>query len=76
MSKERMTMRVRTIIATVATVLSAASLTAAAPALASEGIETFEIGISSTQAGAHPDFRTKITLEDPGQPEAARGLRV
>jgi hypothetical protein len=53
----------------VASILLAA---AAAPAAATEPIESFSSSISTTQAGAHPDIETSFMLESPGSPEAAR----
>ena len=53
----------------VASVLLAAS---AAPAAATEPIESFSSSLSTSQAGGHPDIETSFTLESPGSPEAAR----
>ncbi len=46
----------------------------AAPASASEGIESFETTTSSTLAGGHPTLRTSFSLESPGSPEAAQNI--
>ena len=46
----------------------------AAPALASEGIESFETTMSTSQAGGHPDLTTSFKLEEPGEPEAAQNV--
>lgn len=37
-------------------------------------INASEIVISTPQAGGHPDLTTTFTLEDPGEPEAARNI--
>jgi hypothetical protein len=47
---------------------------AAVPASASEAITVFETNSSSSQAVGHPDFETNFTLQDPGEPEAARNV--
>ena len=46
--------------------------THAAPAQASEGIESFSTTTSTTQAGGHPDLSTSFALQNPGTPEAAQ----
>ena len=49
----------------------------AAPAQASIGIESFETttsGDPEIQAGSHPDLTTIFSLEDPGEPEAAKNI--
>ncbi len=46
----------------------------AAPALAQEGIESFETTSSNTQAGGHPDLETRFQLQNPGSPEAAQNV--
>ena len=60
----------------VALATSVVAMVAAAPALATQPIETFEVSTSSTQAGGHPDLQTKFTLGDPGEPEAAENVIV
>src|ERR1700686_5382690 len=52
--------------------LSAAAF--AAPAQASEAIESFSTTTSTTQAGEHPDLSTSFALASPGVPEAARNV--
>ena len=44
----------------------------AAPAAASDAIESFSTTTSDTQAGGHPNLSTSFTLTAPGSPEAAR----
>jgi hypothetical protein len=73
MSKEKTTMSAKTIIATLAATLGLAAF-AAAPALASEQIESFSTTSSTTEAGGHPDLITSFRLENPGQPEAAQNV--
>ncbi len=46
----------------------------AAPALASEGITSFETTMSTNLAGGHPDLVTSFELESPGEPEAAKNV--
>jgi hypothetical protein len=49
----------------------------AAPAQASIGIESFETTTSADpeiQAGSHPDLTTTFSLENPGDPEAAKNV--
>ena len=53
----------------VASILLAA---AAAPACATEPIESFSSSLSTNQAGAHPDIETSFTLSNPSAPETAR----
>jgi hypothetical protein len=60
----------------VALATSVVAMVVAAPALATQPIETFEVSTSSTQAGGHPDLQTKFTLGDPGEPEAAENVIV
>ena len=60
----------------VALATSVVAMVAAAPALATQPIESFEVSTSSTQAGGHPDLQTKFTLGDPGEPEAAENVIV
>ena len=59
--------------AALATALAAAIL-GPAPALASEGISSFDVSTSNTQAGGHPDLSTSFSLENPGTPEAAQDV--
>jgi hypothetical protein len=46
----------------------------AAPAQASEGIESFSTTTSTTNAGGHPDLSTAFMLEEPGVHEAAMNV--
>jgi hypothetical protein len=46
----------------------------AAPAQASEAIESFSTTTSTTQAGEHPDLSSSFALASPGVPEAARNV--
>jgi hypothetical protein len=68
-------MSARKIIATLAT-LAGLMAVAVTPAGASQTIENFDVEVSDTQAGGHPDIRTKFALENPGAPEAAREVEV
>jgi hypothetical protein len=52
------------------------ALVLASPASASEGIADFGVTPSTTQAGGHPNLTMSISLESPGQPEAARDAIV
>jgi hypothetical protein len=58
------------------TTLAGLMAIAATPAGASQTIESFGIEVSDTQAGAHPDIRTKFALQNPGSPEAAKEVEV
>jgi hypothetical protein len=49
---------------------------ASAPASASQGIESFSISPSTTQAGGHPDINLAFGLESPGEPESAQDVIV
>ena len=66
-------MRLRAILLAASVALFAAW---APPALAGQGIETFETTMSTSEAGGHPDLRTVIELEDAGQPEAAKNIVI
>jgi hypothetical protein len=72
-SEETRTMSARTITG-VLVGLFALALVAAAPALASEQINTFTTTSSDTQAGGHPDLETTFTLDSPGSPETAKNV--
>jgi hypothetical protein len=72
MSKETLMRARRTAAILVATV--ALVLGAAAPAFASESIDSFTTTSSTTQAGGHPDLETSFTLDSPGAPESARNV--
>jgi len=56
--------------------LALAGLAIPAAAAAESSIESFEVDSSTTQAGGHPDLRTKFRLDAPGQPEAASDVEV
>lgn len=45
-------------------------------AAAQIGIESFSFGLSTAQAGAHPDLHTTFAFEDPGEPETAAETRI
>jgi hypothetical protein len=61
--------------AVLCTALSLAALgMLAAPAQASEEIETFTITSSNSNAGAHPDLSTSFMLANPGEPESAKNV--
>jgi len=45
-----------------------------APAIANEGIDSFSVATSDTQAGGHPDLSTSFTLNSPGSPESAQNV--
>lgn len=62
----------RAILAAVACLLAGAAF--AVPAQASEGIESFSVSSSTTQAGGHPDLQTSFSLEAPGSPEVAQNI--
>src|SRR5262245_30941681 len=53
-----------------------AAMAAAPQAGASEAISSFEASLSTSEAGAHPDIRTRFTLADPAGPEVPRELEV
>jgi len=59
-------------LAAAASLLATAAL--AAPALASEQIDSFSTTTSTTQAGGHPDLETRLTLQNPGEPESAKNV--
>ena len=60
------------VLAVLASLLAAVAF--AAPALASEGIASFETTMSTNLAGGHPDLVTSFELESPGEPEAAKNV--
>jgi hypothetical protein len=64
----------RALTAAIASVLFAALL--AGTASASQPIDSFEVFTSTTQAGGHPDLQTRLTLDSPGEPEAAENVIV
>jgi hypothetical protein len=71
--KENTKMAARTItIALLAAV--ALALASAGPALATEPISSFTTTSSTSQAGGHPDLETTFTLDNPGNPEAAKNV--
>src|SRR5271167_4828726 len=72
LSKERTTMKAKTIRSLV--VLAALALSMATPAFATEKIETFETASSTAQAGGHPDLHTSFSLKSPGEPEAVQNV--
>lgn len=75
MSKEKkVKMKSKAIVAVLAAFL--ALLASAVPASAVESINSFEVTTSSTQAGDHPDLGATVSLEAPGEPEAAKQLVV
>ncbi|MGA8744560.1 MAG: hypothetical protein WB507_01695 [Solirubrobacterales bacterium] len=51
-----------------------AALALAAPAQASEGVDSFGTSTSTTAAGGHPDISTSFMLHDPGSPEVAQNV--
>jgi hypothetical protein len=51
-------------------------LIAASSASASQGIDSFSVTPSTTQAGGHPDINLSFDLESPGEPEAAQDVIV
>jgi hypothetical protein len=75
MIKERTMMSAKTLFATLVAVAGLAAF-AVTSAVASEGIENFQVDVSNTQAGAHPDVHTKFSLESPGIPEAAQEVEL
>src|SRR4051812_20757934 len=72
--KEKTMMNARIRTAAFALSLALAMALTAAPALATQSIDSFSSTISSTLAGDHPDIETHFTLHDPGAPEAARNV--
>ena len=62
-------------LATLAVLIFTASL-ASASASASEGIQSFSVSPSTTQAGGHPDINLSFSLESPGVPESAQDVIV
>jgi hypothetical protein len=56
--------------------LAVMALLASASASASEGIQSFSISPSTTQAGGHPDIELSFSLESPGEPESAQDVIV
>src|SRR5262249_6076658 len=48
----------------------------AAPASASEPISSFATGVSSSQAGGHPDLSVSFALEEPAPTEVAKSAVV
>ena len=53
-----------------------AGLMLAASASATEGIQSFSVSPSTSQAGGHPDIDVSLNLETPGEPEAAQDVIV
>jgi hypothetical protein len=89
MSKETMTMSTQNMGATVAPRLRralraflvlaigvAAMAQIAIPAQAEQKVTSFTVGTSSSKAGGHPDLTASFSLEDPGEPEAAKNVAV
>jgi hypothetical protein len=62
----------RFVLGAAVSLLAAAAL--AAPAQASQGIDSFTTTTSNSNAGAHPDFTTSFTLHNPGNPEAVQNV--
>ena len=52
------------------------ALASVVPAQASEGIDSFAVTSSTSQAGGHPDLGMSFTLDSPGAPEAAQNITV
>jgi len=50
------------------------AFSAAAPAAASERIDSFSTTTSTEQAGGHPDLQTSFALHNPGNPESAENV--
>lgn len=48
----------------------------AGSAAAAPSIESSSFSLSTAQAGAHADLTVSVALEDPGEPETARDLRI
>jgi hypothetical protein len=61
-------------IATISLGLLALCLALAAPALATEPIESFSSTLSTDKVGGHPDIVTEFSLAEPGVSEAARNI--
>jgi hypothetical protein len=62
--------------AVVALMAALVMLASVGTAAATEPIEQFSTGASTTQAGGHPDLHTFFRLVNPGQPEAAENVTV
>jgi hypothetical protein len=76
MSKQRETMAAKTITAVLTALLAAILLAVPARAAGPMSIESFSVGSSNTEAGAHPDVTTHITMSNPGEPEAAQNVAI
>jgi hypothetical protein len=62
--------------AALATAALALLLAFAGNAQASQAVDSFFVLTSTSQAGGHPDLETQFTLNSPGEPEAAKNIRV
>jgi hypothetical protein len=67
-------LRLGTIVALAAALVALA--VGAAPAAATQAIETFDVVPSTTEAGGHPDIDVSFTLASPGVPESAQSVAV
>jgi hypothetical protein len=76
MSKETRRMRAPKTAVLLASMCALALAWAASPATASEGINSFSVTSSTSQAGGHPDLGMSFSLESPGEPEAAQDVIV
>ena len=76
MSKEKETMGAKLITATILAVIAAMMLAVSAQAAGPLTIESFSVGSSNTESGAHPDVTTSITMDNPGEPEAAQDVAI
>ena len=76
MSKEKETMRAKMITTALLSVAVALMLAAPAQAAGPLSIESFSVGSSNTEAGAHPDVTTSISMDNPGEPEAAQDVAI
>ncbi len=55
---------------------SASMLAVPAQAAGPLSVESFSVGSSNTEAGAHPDMTTSISMDNPGEPEAAQDVAI
>ena len=76
MSKEKETMRAKTITTALLAVVAALMLAVPAQAAGPLSVESFSVGSSNTEAGAHPDVTTSISMDNPGEPEAAQDVAI
>ena len=69
-------MRAKTVTAALSAVVVALMLAVPAQAAGPLSVESFSVGSSNTEAGAHPDVTTSISMNNPGEPEAAQDVAI